>query len=743
MRMAHSLPASRISRRVVGAAVPTTHFPQSSRDPCAVQVVRVALDGRLTRRQALASRHQREKGGSTVGTHVRATVLVVAAALVFPGIALAGTKAGQPFPTNLDTVPDATQATGLRVDLPLPDCAVRPSDCADVRVLNQLDGFNIQPRISIPFNGPIDVSTVSAKTLFLVGQGGQVIGPNQLVWEPGANTLHVESDQQLDQATTYLLVLTRNVRDSHGDRLEKTNFRHDLNYGQTKDAAAKAYRKALLDALPMAMAGGANPSDIAAASLFTTQSITAISRKIRAQLTGGEANFLLGTAGERTVFPLSTVTSITWLRQDTTAPTFTPGGLFLPLLAGVGTIGFGTYVSPDYETAGKFIPAVGTATGTPVPQGTNQVQFTVFVPAGQPPAGGWPVAIFGHGFTDWKNGAPPVVAGRLASNGIATIAINVVGHGRGPLGTYTVTRVGLPAVTLPLGGRGIDQDGNGTIDSTEGVSAAPPNTLIGNRDGLRQTTIDLMQLVKVLEGGVDVDGNGTDDLSSRRLYYAGQSFGGIYGTQLLGLEPDIRAGVPNVAGGPIIEIARLSPSFRGLVGFGLLTRTPSLYNATPNPPLFSSFHENIPLRNLPPVTASADEAAIQLQIDRTEWAQQAGNPAAYAPYLTAPVIFQFARGDQTVPNPTTSAILRACGCADRATLYRHDLFVRDNPTVGRNPHAFITNVGPLTAPIAFAAQQQIATFFASDGATTIDPDGGGPYFETPTSMVPEDLAFIP
>jgi hypothetical protein len=26
---------------------------------------------------------------------------------------------------------------------------------------------------------------------------------------------------------------------------------------------------------------------------------------------------------------------------------------------------------------------------------------------------------------------------------------------------------------------------------------------------------------------------------------------------------------------------------------------------------------------------------------------------------------------------------------------------------------------------------------------TIDPDGAGPIFETPTSMVPEDLAYIP
>src|SRR5256885_4364473 len=153
-------------------------------------------------------------------------------------------------------------------------------------------------------------------------------------------------------------------------------------------------------------------------------------------------------------------------------------------------------------------------------------------------------------------------------------------------------------VTLPSGGRGVDQGGNGTIQSTEGVSAVGTQSLIGNRDGLRQTTIDLMQLVKVLEGGVDVDGEGSADLSTSRIYYAGQSFGGIYGVQLLGLEPDIRAGVPNVPGGPIIEIARLSPAFRPLVGIALITRTPSLYNNTHPDQFFTNFVENIPLRNL-------------------------------------------------------------------------------------------------------------------------------------------------
>jgi hypothetical protein len=379
-----------------------------------------------------------------------------------------------------------------------------------------------------------------------------------------------------------------------------------------------------------------------------------------------------------------------------------------------------------------------------VAESTNQLQFTLFAPAGIEPSGGWPVAIFGHGFTDSKNGAPWAVAGTLARAGIATIAINVVGHGGGPLGTYTVNRVGAPSVMLPDGGRAIDQDGNGTIGSTEGVSAIGAQSLIGNRDGLRQTTIDLMELVKVLEAGVDVNGDGSPDLSTSRIYYAGQSFGGIYGTQLLGLEPDIRAGVPNVAGGPIIEIARLSPSFRPLVGIALITRTPSLYNAVPNA-TFTNFNEDMPLRNLPPLVDTVPGAsAIQELIDNTEWAQQAANPAAYAPYIRAPVIFQFARGDMTVPNPTTSAILRACGCASRATLFRNDLAHAANPLVPKNPHTFLTNIAvPSVALYAIEAQTQIATFFASDGATTIDPDGPLPFFETPTSMVPEDLAFLP
>ena len=180
-----------------------------------------------------------------------------------------------------------------------PDCAARPSDCADVDVLNRLDGFNIQPRISIPFSAPIDLSTVSSRTIFLVGPKWNVIGINQVEWEPLANTLHFESDEQLAEDTTYLLVVSRGVHGADGKPLDNTRFFHDLAFGQTHDAHVKGYRHDLIGSLVRAAAGSVNPSQIADASLFTTQSVDVTSRKIRAQLRGGPTNFDLGTGGER------------------------------------------------------------------------------------------------------------------------------------------------------------------------------------------------------------------------------------------------------------------------------------------------------------------------------------------------------------------------------------------------------------------------------------------------------------
>ncbi len=671
-----------------------------------------------------------------------AVTVTVALLLLAPGVAHAtGVSAGSPFPTNLLTVPDASQITGLRVALPMPDCGTNPSDCADVAVLDRLDGFNVQPRLSIPFSGPIDPTTVSSDTVQLYDLGCLAcapIGIDQAVWEPAANALHAESADQLKQHSTYLLVATTGLRSSDGNPLDRTSFLHDLNFGQTTDPHAKRYRTDLRDALHAT----GTFTTAATASLFTTQSITADLEKIRAQLDASTPAAAQVTAS----FPRAEITAIVWNRQTSTSGPLTQSFVPVPALdvfpGAVGRVVFGTYDSPDYETPAKVIPASGTRNGAPSPQGTNTLSYTLFLPAGTEPAGGWPVAIFGHGFTDSKQGAPWAVASSLAHSGIATIAINVVGHGGGAGGNLTIATPSGPRV-IPDGGRGIDQDGNGTIDSTEGVNAAAPDALVSNRDGLRQTVIDLMQLVGEIQVGVDVDADGSADLDASRIYYAGQSFGGIYGIDFVALEPDLVAGVLNVPGGPIIEIARLSPSFRPLVGISLISRVPSLYNAAPNPTL-TSFVENIPLRGEPiRIDTVPGASAIQELIDRNEWAQQSANPAALAPYLDHPVIVQFAKGDRTVPNPTTTAILRAGDLAGRATFFRNDIAGPGGTQLYPNPHTFLTGIGnPAATLVAIQAQAQIAAFFASNGTLTIDPDGSGPVFETPIAgPLPETTGF--
>ncbi|MDE2080810.1 MAG: Ig-like domain-containing protein [Burkholderiales bacterium] len=725
-------------------------------------------------------------------TFTRRALAAAAFALVAPlalagGVSVrfdAGDPAGSPFPSNRYTVFDGSQNTLRRVALPQPDCVLRPNDCADVAVLNQLDGFSTQPRITVPFTGDIDPASVSSDTIYLVSLGdtlsgrgyGTRVGINQIVWDPASKTLAFESDALLQQHTRYLLVVTDGVHDAQGrplkargwgrvlgDRGDHGDQGDDADRGDDRDRDDAGDRQELRTALQSLHRGRRH---IVAASVFTTQSISAdlvkIEHRIQAS-TPAPVDFVIGSSGGaavRALFPLAAVQGMVFNRETGTAPAFTPSPLPLGALGvvpgAIASVAYGRFASADYETAAKFIPATGTLTGQPQPQGTNQLIVQVFLPAGPKPAGGWPVMLFGHGFTDSMYGAPWTVASVMASAGIATVSLNVVGHGGGPLGTLAVQEAG-STIVVPAGGRGIDQDGNGRIDSTEGVNAAAPQTLLASRDGLRQTVADYLQLVRQIQAGIDVDGDGSVDLDAGRIYYAGQSFGGIYGPTLTAVEPAIKAAVFNVPGGSVTEIARLSPIFRPLTGLALLQRQPSLLNLAPTPalPVPLNFNENEPLRDQPPVVNTVPGAmAIQAYIDRAQWATQAGNPVAYAPFLRReplpgipprPVIVQFAKGDMTVPNPTASAVIRAGALADRATYFRNDLAFAANNAVGRNPHTFLTNIAnPAQVGYAVLAQRQIATFFATGGAVTVDPDGAGPYFEVPIAgPLPETLNFIP
>jgi hypothetical protein len=343
-------------------------------------------------------------------------------------------------------------------------------------------------------------------------------------------------------------------------------------------------------------------------------------------------------------------------------------------------------------------------------------------------------------------------------------------------------------VEFLAGGRGIDQDGNGTTGAADGFSAALTHEIIAQRDGRIQTAADFMQLVRVIQVGMDVDGDQTPDLDHNHIYYMGASLGAWVGTPFLAVEPDLQAAVLNTVGGPELE-RRLGNNRAGasairtaaavLAGRGLLNAPgiTSLDGLTVSAPYFN---ENLPLRDGVPLNVNLADGttdiiqspvtndvpgamAIQSLLDNWEWVSQPGNPVANAPYLrkdplpgvpVRPLLVQFAKGDPQIVNPSTTAFLRAGDLADLATYFRYDVAFPGNqqtpnvrPAAGY-PHTFVvltTSANPTIKNVALAAQQQIAAFFASDGAEIIQPPGVPvAYFEVgmEESVLPEGLNYI-
>ena len=636
------------------------------------------------------------------------------------------------FPSDRHTVADPAQLTGRRVALTMPSCPVDPAGCTDVTLLNQLDGFSVNPRIAITFDGAIRVESVTRETVFLMpvtpepGAGPIPIG--QLVWDADGKVLYARPERALLQARLYALVVTTKVVDAEGRRLQKAPdfLRPREGTGHDRKVETQMW-KALAPA-------GLKWADIAALALFTTQSVTADLQRMRAVLESRAppaVTFDLAPGGAASVYPRAALQGIEFRRQMATTGMLLgdeiPLALNLLLSTEVRLIAFGRYRSPSFLSADRHMPQVPTRQPLPPPTVEEEVHVTLFVPEGARPAAGWPVAIFGHGFTNDRHVIPPAVAGTLARAGFATIAINVAGHGAGADGTLTLlpasgTQAVTPAVTLPSGGRGLDLDEDGKIGLSEGVGTRPGTPLqpLGTRDGLKQTVADLMQLVRAIRRGIDVDGDGQGDLDRERIYYVGQSFGGIYGTLLMAVEPRVRAGVLNVPGGPIVEIARQAAAFRPSVITALQARNPSLMNGE------KDFVEAIPLPGEPAVKEPFVGALeIQDYFDRVEWLGQSANPVAFAPYLTrAPldgrpraVLYQWAVGDRTVPNPTTESLLRAGDLLRASSLYRHDTVAASLAERFRaNPHGFLTwTLFPDVAAIGLAAQEQVARFFLSDG----------------------------
>lgn len=587
--------------------------------------------------------------------------------LVAPSATAASPRFLSVFPSDTFTVPDAGQITGLRIDLPDDSCSSLPA-CGLHKRLEQLDGFDLDPRMSVTFDQQVDPARAMRQVKVVRADGtGSAIGVDRVVYDAATKTGYAHPVRQLEPATTYKIVI------------------------------ASRY-----------------------VSTFTTMSATDGLTDLIAQIDSPRSYSIIPAA--KRGLQIDAVVPAAGTTLAYTQDQGSKGGLVqvpVPNASGTnaGSYAFGSYLAPTWLRADGTIAQTPTKDAGPRPTGVVRLPFVAIIPAGTAPAGGFPTAVFGHGFTR-SNGDLFLAAATNASSGLATIATDVVGHGFGPSSTWQVTTGGVTQ-TLPAYGRGVDLDGDGIIGNTEGVSPLPQSAAgqVGSSDGLRQTVADVAVLLRqaALPSSLPLRPSG-------QTYY-GQSFGGIYGTMLTGVDPRVTRSVLNVAGGPVSEIVRLSPAFRPLLAQQLALA--GLLNG--GPPGSFGFTESLPLAGTPPLTDPALGALpIQQYLADSTWLQRPGGPETYSPLITpSKVVFQVARGDMTVPNPTSHSLLAAGNLFARASLYRNDL----TPQATQNPHVFLLNPG---FPAGFLpGGAQVSTFLTS--GTVIDPDGPGPIWETPVA----------
>ena len=657
------------------------------------------------------------------------------------------------FPDNFFTASDATEVTGLhvhfRAGIDYPTCdTTNYSVCDTFAMLNNLDGFDLQPRVSVPLTGAVKLSSVDDSNFYITDASGVFVsGLRQLVFDPATNTLSGISDQFLTEDTPFRVVVTSGIQDSSGNPISACSSICIVPF-TTRTASGELVN--IRKALDLPISDSNNAYTLAG---FPNASTSTAGRKATFQQSGTTTVFQASTVLPSVSNQIPAQAGIVRNDQVSTNGATALNSSAVPNLIPPGTAGyyaFGSFLSPRYQFASTTahqdnpygvgdghtdgeIPPVAT-TQTPAPLGADRIGLIVVTPDPTKFPAPWPVAIYGPGFTR-SNYDIFVTADYNAELGIATLSTDPSGHGFGPNSTTTINQAGGVSTTFKSYGRGRDLDGDGVIGDglNDGVGPTahmqsgggflPSHKPIdGLSSGLVQTVVDNMALARSVQTGMDIPGVGTNLFSGRPIMYYGLSFGGIYGTMLMGTDPVFHQGLLNVPGGPIADIARLS-SFRTDLANTLKYAKPDLLNGGPG---LDGFTEDLPLRNDPPeVITHTGAEQIQELFGETNWYDRSGSPETFAPrirlrpdpaWASTPkyVVFQTAYGDGTVPNPTAGTLYRAGQLFDLVVYYRND----KTPTYASDPHGWLADP---TLSGRTSGEQELAFFLATGTLVNTNP----------------------
>jgi hypothetical protein len=648
-------------------------------------------------------------------------------------------------------------------DFTLNPPVVDPTDYGDpLAALSTLDGFSTTEKWVTTFSAEpyaLDPSTIVAgssvrmfevSTVFgtIVAVSGVVreLTPNlEYVAVASGSTLAIIPTSPLKEMTTYMAVLTNDIKDTHGNDAtpdqtyflsQKADSWVDSNghstYSLIDDATAaslESLRKITLGQETAAASMGIVKEDIILSWTAQTQAITPVLKNLRS-----------------IARPASTIVGPTGMNTSAV------GGLGLAdIYAGVITIPYylgvpsaedpvapltdfwkaapGAYVAP-FDALGLSPTSTNITVANPFPVLTSMqtVPLLISVPnAGSQhvrPTAGWPVIIYGHGLGGNRSHLLSI-ADAAAAAGFAVIAIDSPLHGITP---NDASLAPLYIENTPFAGianeRTFDVDyvnnatgapgPDGKVDAS-GTHMINLGSTLTSRDNARQGSADL-SILAVSIPTISIDGDILPDFDGSTINYASLSMGSILGTSFVAVEPTVTDVFLSVPAGGLARALEASPTFGPAIRAGLKAAA-----------------------GLEPGTSDYEQFFIVFQtvidsMDPINWSAEA---ARYNNIVLHEVI-----GDTVLPNYVLTAPLSGTEPMIRAmgslVPYSSTQF---NPAgldlVGRfvPPASHGSFASPASSPAATVEmQKQMASFFATNATTVV--------VENAATMVPVTQAVM-
>jgi hypothetical protein len=472
-------------------------------------------------------------------------------------------------------------------------------------------------------------------------------------------TLAIIPLRPLDELSSYMAVLTNDIRDVNGNNAtpDQTYFltkrrtpwvdsNGNSTYPLIPDSTAQGLepQRQITNAMEaVAASGGVNPDDIILSWTVQTQSITPVTKLMRsiaqpAPTVVGHSGLDTGAVG---LFGLADIYA---------------GIITLPYYLGVP--GAGNPIAPltDFWTAapGAYVPpfdqiwpdteSTHVTLYNPFPVQTDEqtVPVLMTVPNANSgmskPGAGWPTIIFGHGLRG-NRAQLLAIADTLAALGFAAIAIDAPVHGITPQDTDLAPLYVENTVFAPIANeRTFDVDyvnnvtgapgPDGIVDGS-GTHMINFASLLTTRDNARQMNVDLSVLALTVPT-IDIDGDGLPDLDGSNIQYLGISMGSVLGTPFVAVEPTLSGAALSVGMGGIMRGLVASEGLGPIIIAGLASV--GLVQGTAEFELFLTVAQTV-----------GDS------MDPINWAAEAA--------LNQPLLVHEVIGDQVVPNFVPTAPL--------------------------------------------------------------------------------------